>query len=297
MGQLEDLRAFVRIVETESIGKAADQAGIAKSAMSRKLRLLEERLNTELITRTTRQWALTAAGRAYFAHAQKIIAAVDEADAEIANDEVEASGDIRLSAPLHYGTSSLAEHLADFSETHPGIHVFVDFGDRFVDIIGEHYDLAIRISNLQESSVIARKLTTTQHVFCASPDYLGDSPDITRPEDLKMHRLLQVGQARRFKWVFSTPEGREQSVALSSSFNSNNGDMLLSAAMRGGGVARLPDFLALGALRSGRLTRILEGWEPAPMQVSAIYPATQFLPRRVRLLIDFLVQRTTRGGD
>lgn len=94
MGQMEDLRAFVRIVETESIGKAAEQAGIAKSAMSRKLRLLEERLKTELITRTTRQWALTAAGRAYFAHAQTIIAAVDEADAEITNEEVDTSGEL-----------------------------------------------------------------------------------------------------------------------------------------------------------------------------------------------------------
>ena len=97
MGQLEDLRAFVQIVENESIGKAADQAGIAKSAMSRKLRLLEDKLQTELIVRTTRQWALTAAGKNYFAHAQKIIAAMDEADAEISNEEVEASGEIRLS--------------------------------------------------------------------------------------------------------------------------------------------------------------------------------------------------------
>lgn len=297
MGQLEDLRAFVQIVETESIGKAAEKAGIAKSAMSRKLRLLEERLKTELITRTTRQWALTAAGRAYFAHAQKIIAAVDEADAEITDEDVDISGELRISAPLHYGTSSLADHLMDFAEMHPGIHLFVDFGDRFVDIIGEHYDLAIRISNLQDSSMVARKLTTTQHVFCASPDYLRETPDITRPEDLKSHRILQVGQVKRFKWGFSAPAGGERSVALSSSFNSNNGDMLLCAAMRGHGIARLPDFLAADAIRSGRLTRVLEGWEPAPMQVSAIYPATQFLPRRVRLLIDFLVQRTAGGGD
>lgn len=297
MGQLEDLRAFVRIVETESIGKAAEQAGIAKSAMSRKLRLLEDRLKTKLITRTTRQWALTAAGRAYFARAQKIIAAVDEADAEITNEEVEASGDIKLSAPLHYGTSILAGHLMDFSDAYPGIQLSVDFGDRFVDMIGEHYDLAIRISNLRDSSVIARKLTTTQHVFCASPDYLRDSPDIAGPEDLKAHKVLQVGQAKRFKWVFSAPGGGERNVTLSSSFNSNNGDMLLCAAMRGCGIARLPDFLAMDAIRSGRLTQVLAGWEPAPMHISAIYPATQFLPRRVRLLLDFLVQRIGSGGD
>jgi len=199
MGQMEDLRAFVRIVETESIGKAAEQAGIAKSAMSRKLRLLEERLKTELITRTTRQWALTAAGRAYFAHAQTIIAEVDEADAEITNEEVDISGELRLSAPLHYGTRSLAEHLMGFAEMYSGIQLFVDFNDRFVDIIGEHYDLAIRISNLQDSSMIARKLTTTRHVFCASPDYVRETQEITRPEDLKSHRILQIGQTKRFK--------------------------------------------------------------------------------------------------
>ncbi len=297
MGQLEDLRAFVRIVETESIGKAAEQTGIAKSAMSRKLRLLEDRLKTELIARTTRQWALTAAGRAYFARAQKIIAAVDEADAEIANEEVDASGAVRLSAPLHYGTSTLADRLMDFSAVFPGIQLSVDLGDRFVDMIGENYDLAIRISNLRDSSVIARKLATTQHVFCASPDYLRDAPEIARPEDLKAHEILQVGQAKRFNWVFSAPGGGERNVALSSAFNSNSGDMLLCAATRGRGVARLPDFLASEVIRSGALTRVLAGWEPAPMQISAVYPATQFLPRRVRLLIDFLVRSAGHGGD
>lgn len=292
MGQLEDLRAFVQIVDNESIGKAAEKIGIAKSAMSRKLRLLEERLKTELIARTTRQWALTAAGRKYYAHAQKIISAVDEADAEIANEEVDASGEIRLSAPLHYGASVLAGHLMDFSSANPGIRLSVDFSDRFVDIIGEHYDLAIRISNPSDSSVIARKLGTTRHVFCASPEYLRKSPQITQPEDLKTHQILQFGHSKRFKWTFSAPEGGVRAVALSSSFNSNNGDMLICAATRGQGVSRLPDFLALDAIRSGRLMRVLPGWEPGPIQINAVYPATHFLPRRLRLLIDFLVERT-----
>ncbi|MDU8929640.1 LysR family transcriptional regulator [Alisedimentitalea sp. MJ-SS2] len=290
MGQLEDLRAFVQIVENESIGKAADQSGIAKSAMSRKLRLLEERLQTELIVRTTRQWALTAAGRAYFAHAQKIIAAIEEADAEIANEEVEASGEIRLSAPLHYGTSVLAPRLMGFMDKHPNIGLFVDFNDRFVDIIGEHFDLAVRISNLQDSSIIARKLAQTQHVFCASPDYLGSTPPIARPDDLKSHNILQFGASKRFKWTFTLPEGGEKSVALKSTFNANNGDMLLCAAMRGKGVARLPDFLASDAIAAGDLQRILLGWEPERLPVNLVYPATHFLPHRVRLLIDFLVE-------
>lgn len=288
MGQLEDLRAFVRIVEHESIGKAAEQAGVAKSALSRRLRLLEDRLGTELISRTTRQWALTPAGRSYFAHARRIISAVEEADAEIANEELETGGEIRISAPQHYGTRVLSDKLVKFGELNPNIHLYVDFDDRFADLIREGYDLAVRISDLPDSSLIAKTIGHTQRVFCASPEYLGSHPTIECPDDLKAHRIIQVGRVGRFKWTFEEKGKKPKQVALTSTFNSNNGEVLLDAARSGQGVVRLPDFIAGDALKNGVLVRVLERWEPAPLPISILYAATHHQPRRVRKLLNFL---------
>lgn len=292
MGQMEDLRAFVLIVENESIGKAAEIEEIAKSAMSRKLRLLEDRLGTELITRTTRQWSLTSAGRSYFAHAQRIISAMDEADAEVTNQQLDSGGDIRLAVPLHYGKQVLSEPLVSFSADHPNIRLSVDFDDRFVDLVSEQYDLAVRISHPADSGLIARKIGETTHIFCASPEYLRSAPIILEPRDLKEHSIIQHGRTKRFKWRFCPNGERPFEVALKSSFNSNNGDMLVAAAISGLGVVRVPDFLAQEALDSGKLVRILETCEPLPLQISMVYPATHHQPKRVRILIDHIVRST-----
>jgi DNA-binding transcriptional LysR family regulator len=291
MGQLEDLRAFVQIVELESIGKAADAAGLAKSAMSRKLRLLEQRLGTELVVRTTRQWALSDAGRLYFDRARQVISAIDDADAEIREEECELNGEVRLSVPLHYGNSVLSTPLLDFAAEHPKINLNVEFGDRMVDLIGERYDLAIRIAQLADSSSIARKLSQTSHVFCASPSYLDEYPAPVTPEELKSHRILQVGQVRRFHWSFKSAAGKSITVALKSAFNSNNGEALIAASVRGQGIIRVPDFLARAALDNGHLKRILPTFEPDPLGIYIVYPASRHLPRRVRALIDFLIKR------
>lgn len=293
MGQIEDLRAFVQIVEQESIGKAAEHARMAKSAMSRKLRLLEERLQCELIIRTTRQWALSDAGRLYYDRAVNVLSALDEADAEIRNEEREISGEIRLSVPLHFGTNVLMPHLLDFSVEHGGIHLSVDFTDRLVDLIGERYDLAIRISHLADSSLIARKIHQSRRLFCASPAYLDSHPSIRRPEDLKAHSILHVSQAKRFTWEFSSPGGKPIQIALKAKHNFSNGDALLAAAERGLGVIRIPDFLAKPLLAEGRLSHILADFEPEPLGIYTVYPASRHMPRRLRVLIDFLVDRLT----
>ncbi len=290
MGQMEDLRAFVLIVENESIGKAAEMEGIAKSAMSRKLRLLEERLGTGLITRTTRQWSLTSAGKSYFAHAQRIISALDEADAEIGNEQLDSGGDIVLAAPLHYGTQVLSERLVGFARDHPKIRLNVDFEDRFVDLVSEQYDLAIRISHPADSSLMARKIGETRHVFCASPGYLESASKITQPSDLRDHKIIQHGRAKRFKWRFCPKGERPTEVSLSSDFNSNNGDLLIGAALAGLGIVRVPDFLAETALNTGRLVRVLENCEPPPLQISMVYPATHHQPKRVRMLMDYILE-------
>lgn len=289
MGQLEEIRTFVRIAELESIGKAAEREGVAKSGMSRRLRLLEERLGIALITRTTRQWALTTEGDAYLVKASRILSEIEEAAAEIADRGIEIKGDIRLSIPLHYGTTVLTPLLLKFGRQHPRVHLYIDYDDRLADLVGEHHDFAIRISDLADSSMNARKLSETRHVFCASPGYLRDAPEIRCPDDLKRHRILQIGHARRFNWSFGTTASGRSQVALVSTFSSNNGNALIQAALSGFGISRLPDFIAADALADGGLVRVLDGWEPPALPINIVYPATRHLPYRLRALIDFLV--------
>lgn len=289
MGQLEDLRAFVQIVELESIGKAADQAGVAKSAMSRKLRLLEERMQTALIVRTTRQWSLTEAGRQYYERGLSVLAAYDEFEADVRNDDHQLAGEIRLSVPLYFGQLALTDPLLTFSERHPEVHLNVDYNDRIVDLLAEHLDFVVRITTLQDSSLIARRLCNTEHLVCASPDYLKKSASIVTPEDLKKHRILQYGHTKRPKWKFAAGKGKEQSVSLKAALNSHDGSFLVAAAVKGLGVCRVPDFLARDPLHNGALVEVLGDYKLPGEGVHMVYPASRHMPQRTRQLMDSLI--------
>jgi len=289
MGQLEDLRAFVQIVEQESIGKAAEQAGIAKSAMSRKLRLLEERLDTALIVRTTRQWALTEAGRQYYERGLQVLLAYDEFETEVRNEDQKLVGDIRLSVPLYFGRAVLSPVLLEFAKLHQDVHLNVDFSDRFVDVVGENYDLVVRIAEMPDSTLIARKLCHTRHLFCASPQYIASNPPIKRPYDVKTHRILQYGSSKRPKWTFTPIKGKDVVVPLRASINSHDGGFLIDAAEQGFGIARLPDFMVSESVDAGRLTEILPAYAHKLGGVFVVYPAAKYLPHRTRMLVEFLI--------
>lgn len=290
MGQLEDLRAFVQIVEQEGIGNAAKQAGIAKSAMSRKLSLLEKRLQTALIVRTTRQWGVTEAGRQFYERGKVILSSYDEFEAEIRAEDQNLTGEIRISVPLYFGQAALNDTILAFSMMHPDVHLNIEFSDRIVDIVGENFDLVIRISDLQDSTLIARRLCHAQHLFCASPGYVDSQPEIRKPEDLKEHKILQFGFTRRPKWKFTAKNGKDSVVTLQASLNSQDGGFLLSAAQQGHGIVRLPDFLVRDSLNSGTLTQLLPDFSPARRGVYIVYPASRYLPYRTRQLMEFLIQ-------
>lgn len=289
MGQIEDLRAFVQIVEQGSISKAAEQAGIAKSAMSRKLRLLEERMQAVLISRTTRQWALTEAGREYYDRGLGVLNAFDEFEGNVRNDNVDIRGDIKLSVPLYFGKISLSSHLLEFAKRHPDVHLNVEFSDRLVDVINEHYDLVVRISDLQDSSLIARHLCQTRHVYCASPEYIENNLILHEPTDLKVHRIIQFGSSKRPKWTFTATGGKDITIALTAAMNSHDGAFLIAAATNGLGIARVPDFLAQSSLDSGQLVQILKPYQLKPREISIAYPTSRYLPHRTRALMEYLL--------
>jgi len=170
------------------------------------------------------------------------------------------------------------------------VHLTADFDDRRVDVIGEHYDLVIRIADMPDSTLIARKLTETRHVFCASAAYLDIRAPIRSMDDLQSQRILHVGRARRFTWTARGPDGRSHSVTLSSALTSSDGKYLLSAAAAGAGIVRLPDFLAQPALSDGRLIQVLPDFRPDALGVYCVHAPTRFLPGRVRAMKDHLVQ-------
>lgn len=295
MGQIEDLRAFALIVEHESIGKAAEVAGIAKSAMSRKLKLLEERMQTELITRTTRQWSITESGRQYYENGLGILSSFDEFEARIKKESQALSGEIRISLPLHFGRSTLSAPLLAFAKQHPGLHLRVDFTDRFVDVLGENYDFAVRISEPPENSLIATKVCVSKHYVCASQDYLKKNPVIDAPEDLRSQSIIQYGPSKRFNWEFKSIAGKNQQIPLKSSLNSDDLEFVVEATTAGLGVARIPDFIAKHAIASGKLMRVLDQFETAPRDIFTVYPATRHLSSRtqaaLQIVIDTLSQK------
>lgn len=291
MGEFEDMTAFVRIVEAGGIGRAAEQLGVAKSAISRRLVDLEARLGVQLLARTTRRSSLTEAGHSYYRRAQDILADVEELNADLSDAKSKLTGRLKIAAPLSFGVAHLAPVLQDFAAAHPDLSVHVDLSDRQVDLVEEGFDLAIRIARLRDSTLIARRLTPINLVVCASPDYLERHGRPRTPEDLKAHRVLHYDNAQGTAWTFTGPDGSEVSVNLGTRLSANNGDFLQIAAVGGLGIVAPPTFVAWRDIVAGRLVPILTEYRLAALNAYAVYPRTRHLARRVRALIDLLAER------
>jgi len=291
MGQLEDMRIFVRIVEAGGVGKAADQLGMAKSGVSRSLAALETRLGVQLINRTTRRISVTGPGREYYQAAVRIIGDVSELDALTSNVETSLQGQLRLAAPLSFGLCHLSAALEDFVREHPGLGFHIDFSDRLVDLVEQGMDLAIRITALRDSSLKARRICPIHLKLCASPAYLETHGTPAAPGDLRQHEMLgyNIGSGTALKLI--DPQGKELVVQTSSRMVANNGDFLHDMALAGHGIVVLPTFIAWKSLASGRLVPLLEAWPPAQLNAWAVYPQTRYLSQRARAFIDFLAKR------
>lgn len=288
MGQLEDMDTFVRIIDAGSISQAANQLGVVKSAVSRRLVDLEVRLGVQLLNRTTRKSSLTEAGRQYYQRAVQILTDVAEINASTSQSKATLSGTFKISAPLSFGLLHLTAAINEFADLHPGLVIHMDFSDRKVDMIEEGYDVAIRIGALEESSLMARKLAPIRRILCASPDYLANRAEPQKPQDLKDHHILHYTQLANPQWHFNGPGGREQSVTLPARMVANNGDFLKSAALSGHGIIQIPTFIVWREIASGALVALMKDYPCPSLNAYAVYPQTRHLPQRVRLFIDFL---------
>jgi len=291
MNQIEDMQTFVRIVEAGSITKAAEQLGVVKSAISRRLSDVEMRLGVSLLTRTTRTQTLTDAGKSYYQHSLRLIDDIAEVEANISDEQNALAGRIKIAAPLSFGLDHLGAALRKFNEIHPNIFFDVDFNDKKIDLVENGFDLAVRISMLEDSTLIARRLTAIKLVLCASPSYFRKHGTPKIPEDLLSGHVKLSYREDPGNWPFIDSNGKPLAIKLPSVATANNGNFLCQAAIDGAGLIYTPDFICYKAIRLGQLVPILAGYQTdIEIPAYAVYPQNRHLSQRVRSLIDFLVQ-------
>ena len=291
MGQLEDMEIFTEIVRAGGITHAADRLNIAPSAVSRRLKDIEARLGVQLMNRTTRQMALTETGRAYLAHAERILSDVEEANNEITRAGGEISGSIKIAAPLSFGLSHLAGGLSDFMSKHPQVMLDVDLSDRRVDLVQEGYDLAIRIGNLPDSSLRGRRITNIPTVLAASPGFIDRYGPLASPTDLDgLPGLVYAGDASGGNWSCKSPSGEEVKFRIKPSMHCNNGDMMREASTEGLGLLKVPSFIVEDALRFGSLISLFSDHDWGSVDLHLLWPPTRHLSARTRALIDHLAE-------
>lgn len=291
MSQFEEMRNFVRVVEAGSISKAAEQLGIAKSGVSRRLVGLEARLGVRLLNRTTRRSSLTEAGQAYYQGAVKLLMDVSELDAATADTDATLEGALRLAVPLSFGLCHLSPAIDEFMQMHPGLTINIDFSDRQIDLVEQGVDLAIRIADMRDSTLQARRICPIRLLLCASPEYLEKHGTPHVPDELNVHRILQYDSGSGGGLQLEDRHGGEYVVPTKPQIVANNGDFLRDMAMAGHGIILMPSFIAWQAIAAGDLVSIMPDYCPSQLSAFAVYPQTRYLPRRARLFIDFLAER------
>ncbi|WP_371395675.1 LysR family transcriptional regulator [Fretibacter rubidus] len=291
MSRYEELEAFVRTIESGSFTAAAKQLRVAKSAISRRISELEARLGTQLIIRTTRKLSLTESGQALFQRATMLLSDWEEAEGAASQSAKDLSGRIRIAAPLSFGISYLGAAIIDFTKNHPDVSFDIDFSDRKVDLVAEGMDLAVRIGDLPDSGLIARKVAPIRTVVTASPDYLKDKPAVKTPEDLQALSELRYSGRAKTVWTYKGPHGQSGTIELPSALTASNGDFLRDAAVAGLGVTIQPIFILCDAIDEGTLVELLPDYRWSDINAYAVYPPTRHLSVRVRAFVDFLVAR------
>jgi DNA-binding transcriptional LysR family regulator len=292
MDKFTHMQIFVGIVEAGSISGAAERLGLAKSAVSRRLAELEARLGASLIQRTTRRLNLTDSGRAFYERCVAILADLDEAESAVSQAQGVLKGGLKVALPLSFGLLHLAPLIQAFMTRHPEVRFELDFNDRQIDLMQEGFDLAIRIATLEDSSLIARRLTSIRHVVCASPGYLAKHGMPRVATDLADHVCLAYSNVRDpGLWSYRGPDGAAGSVRVPVRLASSSGEFNLRAAIADEGLVLIPSFFCHDALRSGQLVTVLNDHTWPELSAYAVYPPTRHLSSRVRALIDFLAER------
>lgn len=283
----DGIEAFERVVRLGSFTQAAADLGVSRSHVSRQITALENRLDAQLLLRTTRKVSPTDVGQAFYLQCQQILDTIDDAERAVLDLQASPRGILRVTVAGAFGEDYIAPAAIDFMQQHPAIAVQLDFSNRVLDLISEGYDLAIRAGTLEDSTLIARRICSRRLLTCASPDYLQRNGTPTDIHALPNHNCL-VGTLN--SWRFR--EGnRHRDVRVQGSWHSNNGRALVHAALAGLGLVQLPSFYLEKEIADGGLVPVLEAYAPTDTGVWAVYPHNRHLSAKVRLFVNSLVER------
>lgn len=296
MDSISGMAVFARVVETNGFTSAARDLGLSKASVSKLVARLEDRLGVRLLNRSTRRLGLTEAGRDYYERARRILAEVEEAEQSAASRQANPRGQLRVNAPVTFGQTHLAPLLPRFMLLYPQVQVDLVLNDRFVDLIEEGFDLAVRVADLPSSSLIVRRLCDAPQVAVAAPRYLKARGTPKHPKDLARHDcLLYSYLATGEEWRF-VENGKPFGVRVSGPLRANNGDVLRHAAIAGMGIVYTPDFIVADAIASGALVPLLEGWCAKDAGIYAVYSPGRPLGAKLRVFVDFLAETLGRGA-
>ena len=293
---MDDREVFFSVVEAKGFGAAAKRLETTPASVSRRVKALEQRLGVRLLQRTTRKLSLTDAGERYFREGRRLLEELDDLEQALTAAAREPEGELRIVAPMSFGQRRLAPLVARFALLHNKLRISLILDDRETDLIDVAADLAIRIGYTADSSMIARAIAPVPRHACASPEYLERRGYPESPEGLLHHDCLHYNLiSEREEWTFLGTDG-ERTVAIKGRFCSNNGDVLAEAAMQGLGIALLPDFIVEEGLADGRLVKLLEGYQRAPLTLFALYPSRQHVPAKTRKFLEYLLDHLGESG-
>lgn len=287
------MESFVQVVGAGSFSAAADRLNVSRSLLSKKVSQLEQHLGTQLLVRTTRRINPTDAGQALFQKCERLFSDLEEARQAVLSLDVKPTGHLRVVCTDVLGERYVARAAAEICAAHPQLKVDVHVTMRTVDLVAEGYDLAIRYGVLNDSSLKARRVFQLPHVVCASPRYLAQHGWPRAIEDLRKHNCLVATFDPCAKWHFNV-DGKDISVDLQGNWRSNSGSALMTAAVEGVGICRLPELYVRDYIATGQLVPILEGFRSDALPVWMVYPNARYTPAKVRLFIDYFCENIER---
>jgi DNA-binding transcriptional LysR family regulator len=282
------MRVFARIVEAGSFSDVARELNITQPTVSKQIAALEEHLGTRLVNRTTRSLTITDDGRLFYEHCRQILAALDEAEAAIGKGRSSPSGTIRLGCPVAFGRLHIAPRMARLLERYPELRIELVMSDGFVDLVEQGIDVAVRVGELVDQSLIARRIGTTARVTVGSPDYFAKRGEPQTPDDLRRHNCIVYTHLSTMNdWHFESADGPIR-VRVQGNFRANNSEAVREVVLSGIGVAVTPTWLFRDEITRGLVKIVLRQYEPTRLPIHAVYPSRRLLSAKVRAVIDFL---------
>ena len=289
MDTLTRIRAFIDVVESEGFSAAARKTGRSKALLSKYVRELEDELGALLLNRTTRQFSMTEAGHTYYRTASDILKEIDNLADLVRENNQQLKGRLRISVPRTFVDADVGQSLIDFAMENPNLALEISADDRFVDLIEEGFDVAVRITKLEDSGMIARKISDFRTHICATQDFLDRYPDLQHPNDLtRVPFIVDTNNRSQNSLRFFNPDSTSFNVPISGPIEINSPHATLRAALAGLGVALIPDFVARKAIEGGDLLTLFNDYVPTDRGIYAVYPHRRYLPAKVRIFVDYL---------